>query len=98
MNRKKLHHKHTFVQATNCEVVSAHVVAALMTFDWWGDSTVAATFLALTTRAAVVLATALAKLSKISRDSSAPSSPICVRTCCEASPTLLAAFNRFWRP
>lgn len=90
--------KHTLVHATSCDVVSAHVVAALMTLDWCCGSTVAATFLAFTTRAAVVLATALAKLNKMSRDSSALSSPICVKTCCEASPTLLAAFNRFWRP
>lgn len=90
--------EYTFVQATSCEVVSAHVVAALITFDWCCGSTVAATFLALTTRAAVVLATALAKLNNMSRDSSAPSSPICVNTCWEASPTLLAAFSKFWRP
>lgn len=90
----------TLAQATSCEVASAHCVAAPITLfcvAWSGQ--VAATLFALSTRAAVVLATALARLSSRSCTSLpySSSSPMLVSTWCEASPTRLAAFSRFWR-
>jgi len=90
----------TLAQATSCEVARAHCVAAPITLFWvaW-SSQVAAMFLAFSTSAAVVLATALASPSRMSCSSRLDSSswPMVERTWCEASPTRLAAFKRFWR-
>lgn len=54
--------KCTFVQATSCEVESAHCVAAVMTRFWSAvSSATCATFLAFSTSMAAALATALAR-------------------------------------